>query len=161
MLFGLELAMSVHKQELQGTIRKAFRCGLPLDTDLPFAFSEMNHKITRYDTSTIKRYLPLLLINEIGEDLEPSFSGTGDHLVYFLDGYLLAQKADAKTSRDLRSIELQLDFQERRFREFGREEAQAIVRWLEEIAYPKYGHLCPKDLHSALEYWKDKASKKD
>ena len=142
--------MSVENHKLEARIRKAFACNAPLSTPLPYDFSEMNHKISRYANSYVRKYLPLLLIKEM-ESEQRSPTSTGDHLIYFLDGYLLARQGDTHSYKTL------LDIQQETFADFGREEAQAILKWLEIIAFPKYRDLCADDLDSAIKYWRDKA----
>jgi hypothetical protein len=142
--------MSSKTAIIEANIRKAFHCNLQLDDSLPFDFAEMNSEICRYNDLHVRKNLPLLLIKEM-ENSQRSSASTGDHLVYFLDGYLLARQDDR------RSYKVLLDIQQKRFANYSVEEAQAILAWLEEIAYPKYRDLCPDDLDSAIKYWRDKA----
>ncbi len=146
--------MTVDKHQLEAKIRSAFGCNAALDHPMPFAFPEMNQKICRFAISDAKKYLPLLMIKEMDADRE--FLSTGDQLVYFLDGYLRASKAEASSGGDFSSVLRQVEFQENYFKDFTRAESEAILEWLREIAYPTYKDLCAKDIESAISFWQDK-----
>ena len=49
--------MSSDKHQLEAKTRSAFDCKTSLDTPMPFPFSEMNHKINRYDLAGVSSQL--------------------------------------------------------------------------------------------------------
>jgi hypothetical protein len=142
--------VSLSIAQIEKLIRDAFHCALPLNS-LPLSFEEMNGEIARFNSQDARKYLPLLLIKEL-ENPERTPDSNGDLLVYFLDGYLQGRSRYAASRAVLEQIKT------RTFADFTALEAQAILTWLEEVAYPKYSRLCAADLDSAIKYWKDRVS---
>ena len=126
---------------LVAAIRKAFVCELPLETFSDEDFKELKWELPRFDDESSKKWLPLLLIHEIGRPT----ARNGDSLVYFLDGNMSARDEDERR-RLLPERRRYLD-------RFTDDEAAAVLRWLSEAAAPKYGGLCGEDLKSAVAYW--------
>jgi hypothetical protein len=44
----------------------------------------------------------------------------------------------------------------RTFEDFNPEEENAILIWLIEVARPRYGEMCERDLDSAIAFWQNK-----
>ena len=140
-------------RSLEEKIRNAFGCVAAIESISAQEARELNHGINRLDNASVKRFLPLLMLRELYAENMFSFQGTGDHLVYFLDGALQRQKHDADISGNYQSYYEQLKIVERRFSEFSKCEADAILAWLREVAIPKYGEMCNDDIESAIQFW--------
>jgi hypothetical protein len=138
---------------LEGKIRKAFGCVASIDSISEEEARELNHGINRVDNASFKRLLPLLMLREMHSENKCSFQGTGDHLVYVLDGGLEQGKRNADQSGGSASCHMQLEFNQRRFSGFSTSEADAILAWLREVAIPKYGDLCHDAIASAIKFW--------
>jgi hypothetical protein len=147
----MEKNKSIEKQ-----IRDAFKCTLALDSLKEVEYEELNHKIVRYDFDSVKKYLPLLLIHEIYKDEKYIFSGTGDQLIYFLDGELLEEKAGIKNKGDSKSYNFSKTYNQNLFNKFNSDEATAVLSWLESVALPKYKDLCEGEIESAIVFWRKK-----
>ncbi len=141
---------------LEEKIREAFDCSVPVESISANDAHNLNHGINRLDKASIMRILPLLLLRELQNNHEFSFQGSGDHLVYFLDGALLRDKAEAERSGNYGPYAAQHEVQTRRFSEFSSRKAEAILAWLRDVAIPKYGDLCPEDIASAIQFWDEK-----
>lgn len=148
-------------QEIENQIREAFHCQLPLHTLTDDEYAEWNHKISQYNIETVKKYLPLLLIREMYKDDEFSFNGTGDHLVYFLDGQLLGDKHEAKTEKDLDAYQFLETSKKNLFRYFTYSEAMSVLYWLSEVASSKYSDFCQRDVDSAIQFWERMVAEKE
>lgn len=140
---------------LENQIRSAFGCSLPLNTFSGCEYEDWNTKIIKHDNQTVKKYLPLLLINQIYDD-KNVFSSTGDHLIYFLDGNL-----DTRRNTKDNSYQQSKQYREETFSNFTLEESEAVLRWLKEVAYSKYEDLCMEDVQSAIRYWSLKTERKN
>lgn len=143
------------KKDIESIIRKAFNCTSSIESIPETEYDELNYKIARYDVQTVKKYLPLLLIRDSLKRSEYDFDGTGDQLVYFLDGNLETEKGTNRYD-DIESHEVGKEISNRIFKDFNHDEINAIILWLEEIALSKYKDLCHDDVRSAINFWKNK-----
>ena len=127
-------------------IRRAFSCRLPLATLSEDDYRDLKYELASLRSEDVIKWLPLLLIHEI----ETPESGSGDSLVYLLDGNLSgrrSQTADVQR-KDARAL----------LETFTVEQVEAVRLWLKRVAKRKYGRLCQGDIDSALAYWTERES---
>jgi len=138
---------------LERRIRKAFSCTDSLDSLSSEDAKELNYEITALDNASVARLLPLLMMKEMYDDSRKS----GDHLVYFLDGALLKRdKLGNLVPRNEKINAERYRFKNEDFKDFTKEQARVIVRWLKQVATPKYKNLCSVHITSAITYWREK-----
>ncbi len=149
----------MEKAEIEAVIRRAFGCTAPLETIPADEYEKLNSAINLFDAKALKEYLPLLLIKELSDTKQHAFQVTGDQLIYFLDGYQRSAKAEGEKTGDMSSYDALLRIAERTLAEFDEGQAQAILIWLQELAYPRYRELCLRELDSAIAFWQDKVNR--
>ena len=140
---------------LEKKIREAFACSLPLDTLSNDQYDDLNSGINRLDDASVKKYLPLLLIREMNLQYKYALSGSGDHLIYFLDGAQIEGKDSTTSQADRSSVDCLIDISESTFQDFTKSQGEVLAIWLKEFAYDKYAEFCKKDVESAIFYWSE------
>ncbi|MCD4779487.1 MAG: hypothetical protein K8S27_02910 [Candidatus Omnitrophica bacterium] len=140
---------------LEKKIREVFACSLPMDALSDDQYDDLNSGINRLDDASVKKYLPLLLIREMNLHYKYALSGTGDQLIYFLDGAQLDEKDSATSQADKSSVDCLININESTFQDFTKNQGEMISIWLKEFAYDKYVEYCKKDVESAIYYWSE------
>jgi len=144
----------IKKIELK--IRKAFNCTVSIESLSQEEAEELNYGINKYDSNTVKKLLPLLLIKNMQALAKGKHIWSSDGLVYFLDGCMLGRRPAGGTSKENSSYAYLLEIQKQTFSEFTSQQAEAILLWLEDIAYPAHKDHCLVDVESAIRFWKEK-----
>ena len=139
--------------KLEYLIRKAFNCTESLDSMTIEDARAWNQDIVMVDYPSIIKIFPMLMMKEMYDKSRVN----GDCLIRFLDGALLKKdKLGNFVPRDKKIHEFDYRYTNDQFKDFTKEQAQVIVRWLKQVAKQKYWKDYSVPITSAIIYWKSK-----
>ena len=139
--------------KLEYLIRKAFNCTESLDSMTIEDARAWNQEITMFGSPTILNIFPMLMLKEMYDKSKEN----GEFLVYFLDGaFIKKDKFGNLLPRDVTTYTHMRQYKNNQFKDFTKEQAQVIVRWLKQVAKQKYWKDYSVPITSAIIYWKSK-----